>query len=355
MGGRTGPGSRCRDGSWLQYLQLEKQGGAVSVEQALHTRGALLFYFSSPPTAAGTAREAHVAISLGDGRTIEARSPGTAWALHRHTVAVQLRRRDPRAVRGPSGRVRHDLRAGPGRDRRRRLGAADPFGMPRRRARPAPSLPGGRRQAAQTDTDGDGLTDAFEGLLGTDPKRADTDGDGLGDAAGDRDLRTPTRSARTPTPTAPATPRRSPRARTPARCRCRRRPSTPDSAARRPATPTRTACPTTSNGSLGRAGRRRLDADGVRDGVGKLGSPQHRPSGGLTDDVAGGPRPGGRRAAGRADRRPVVARSHDPPAAARQPTDHRPSRRDRRRRDPGHARRIRAWRTCTTCPDHRDR
>ena len=66
-------GVEVPDGSWLQYRQLEQQGGAVSVEQALHTRGALLFYFSSPPTG-GRPAEAHVAISLGDGRTIEARN-----------------------------------------------------------------------------------------------------------------------------------------------------------------------------------------------------------------------------------------------------------------------------------------
>ena len=36
--------------------------------------------------------------------------------------------------------------------------------------------------SAVTDTDGDGLTDDFEKLLGTDPTKADTDGDGLSDA-----------------------------------------------------------------------------------------------------------------------------------------------------------------------------
>ena len=68
-------GVEVSDGSWLQYLQLQKQGGAITVEEALHTRGALLFYFSTPPSSAGRPGKAHVAISLGDGRTIEARSP----------------------------------------------------------------------------------------------------------------------------------------------------------------------------------------------------------------------------------------------------------------------------------------
>jgi cell wall-associated NlpC family hydrolase len=62
------------DGSWLQYLHLKQQGATIPVEQALRTPGALLFSFSSEPTAGGgRPSQAHVAISLGDGRTIEAR------------------------------------------------------------------------------------------------------------------------------------------------------------------------------------------------------------------------------------------------------------------------------------------
>ncbi len=51
---------------------LAKQGGSSRVEQALNTRGALLFYFA--PHRPGGALPSHVAISLGDGRTIEARN-----------------------------------------------------------------------------------------------------------------------------------------------------------------------------------------------------------------------------------------------------------------------------------------
>jgi cell wall-associated NlpC family hydrolase len=62
------------DGSWLQYLQLKQQGATIPVEQALRTPGALLFSFSHEPTpGGGRPSQAHVAISLGDGRTIEAR------------------------------------------------------------------------------------------------------------------------------------------------------------------------------------------------------------------------------------------------------------------------------------------
>jgi cell wall-associated NlpC family hydrolase len=62
------------DGSWLQYLQLKQQGATIPVAQALQTPGALLFSFSHEPTpGGGRPSQAHVAISLGNGRTIEAR------------------------------------------------------------------------------------------------------------------------------------------------------------------------------------------------------------------------------------------------------------------------------------------
>lgn len=62
------------DGSWLQYLDLKQRGATVSVEEALRTPGALLFSFDSEPRpGGGRPSGAHVAISLGDGRTIEAR------------------------------------------------------------------------------------------------------------------------------------------------------------------------------------------------------------------------------------------------------------------------------------------
>lgn len=76
----TQAGVDLPDGSWLQYLELEKQGALVPVEQAVRTPGALLFSFSSQPRAGGSRPDqAHVAISLGDGRTIEAR--GTEYGV----------------------------------------------------------------------------------------------------------------------------------------------------------------------------------------------------------------------------------------------------------------------------------
>jgi hypothetical protein len=49
------------DGTMNQLPFFRQKGTQISVDQALRTRGALLF------------RPGHVAISLGDGRTIEAR------------------------------------------------------------------------------------------------------------------------------------------------------------------------------------------------------------------------------------------------------------------------------------------
>lgn len=67
-------GVKVTDGSWLQYLDLKQRGALMSVDEALRTPGALLFSFSEEPTpGGGRPSQAHVAISLGDGRTIEAR------------------------------------------------------------------------------------------------------------------------------------------------------------------------------------------------------------------------------------------------------------------------------------------
>ncbi len=170
-------GVEVPDGSWLQYRQLEQQGGAVSVEQALHTRGALLFYFSSPPTG-GRPAEAHVAISLGDGRTIEARnSRDGVGVFTANTVRFNYAAVIPQLSAVPSGGFGTNLAMVPG-GMAPGFGAVDPFGMPGA-ALPSAVVGG----PGQTDSDGDGLTDRFEGLLGTDPNRADTDGDGVADAA----------------------------------------------------------------------------------------------------------------------------------------------------------------------------
>jgi cell wall-associated NlpC family hydrolase len=133
------------DGSWLQYLHLQEQGQEMTVEEALHTPGALLFSFSSEPTAgSGRPSSAHVAISLGDGTTIEAR--GRRWGVG-------------------------EWEAG---DRFTHAGV-----IPGLATTLAPELPEVPLPPVDTDTDDDLLDDALEMSLGTDPAMADTDGDGL--------------------------------------------------------------------------------------------------------------------------------------------------------------------------------
>jgi cell wall-associated NlpC family hydrolase len=73
-------GMNMPDGSWNQYLAAKAQGLLIPVEVALRTPGALLFSFSQEPQPGmGRPAEAHVAISLGDGTTIEAR--GTKYGV----------------------------------------------------------------------------------------------------------------------------------------------------------------------------------------------------------------------------------------------------------------------------------
>jgi cell wall-associated NlpC family hydrolase len=67
-------GATLPDGSWMQYLKLKQQGMLIPVDEAVHTPGALLFRFSNEPKPGGLRpSESHVAISLGNGKTIEAR------------------------------------------------------------------------------------------------------------------------------------------------------------------------------------------------------------------------------------------------------------------------------------------
>jgi cell wall-associated NlpC family hydrolase len=65
-------GVELPDGSWNQYRALHEAGGAVSVEDALKTPGALVFGFSSDPLAsADRPARAYVGISLGDGKVLD--------------------------------------------------------------------------------------------------------------------------------------------------------------------------------------------------------------------------------------------------------------------------------------------
>jgi len=63
------------DGAAHQYVWLKEQGATMTVQQALQTPGALLFSFDGEPQPGLSVEpaHAHVAISLGNGKTIEAR------------------------------------------------------------------------------------------------------------------------------------------------------------------------------------------------------------------------------------------------------------------------------------------
>ena len=71
---RLGVTPRMPDGSWYQARHVRAHGLLIPVDQAIRTRGALLFRFSSSPFTGGRPASAHVAVSLGNGQTIEARS-----------------------------------------------------------------------------------------------------------------------------------------------------------------------------------------------------------------------------------------------------------------------------------------
>ncbi len=135
------------DGSWIQYSHLRQAGSDMSVEEALRTPGALLFRFSSDPLAGGRPGSAHVAISLGDGRTIEARSSKDGVGIF-------------------SAEDRGWTHAGSIAE----LGSID-------------SLPGFTEPLPfGQDSDGDGLLDAYETMIGTDPLDPDSDHDGFTDS-----------------------------------------------------------------------------------------------------------------------------------------------------------------------------
>jgi cell wall-associated NlpC family hydrolase len=170
-------GVNLPDGSHVQFQELQRQGGEISVEQALRTRGALLFRFSEPPVGSGRPAQAHVAISLGDGRTIEAR--GSKYGVG--SFEASSSRFNYAAVIPQLSGPGTGMGAGAG------LSTVLPDFGPAIDS-DADGLIDGREVAMgsnprATDSDGDGMSDGYEvARLHTDAAKADTDGDGLGDA-----------------------------------------------------------------------------------------------------------------------------------------------------------------------------
>jgi cell wall-associated NlpC family hydrolase len=151
-------GVEVPDGSWYQYLSLQQRGSAIPVEQAIHTPGALLFSFSSPPhSGGGRPSQAHVAISLGDGRTIEARGSSYgvgSWeatgSRFNYAAVIPSLSAGTAAGSGDSLTAQLDHAVGP-----------DPF---------------------LDDRDHDGMTDTYETTVSfTDPSSADSDKDRVPD------------------------------------------------------------------------------------------------------------------------------------------------------------------------------
>lgn len=67
-------GLKVPDGTWNQVTHCRDVGTLIDISTAIWTRGALLFKFGGDPFQGTRPSSAHVAISLGNGTTIEARS-----------------------------------------------------------------------------------------------------------------------------------------------------------------------------------------------------------------------------------------------------------------------------------------
>jgi len=172
-------GIEIPDGSAAQYLELKAQGLLIPVEQAANTPGALLFNFSSEPTAGGARPDvAQVAISQGNGTTIEADD-----AQGVTTMDVGARFQYAAVLPGLQGVTPNAavpaVPVAPA--------AAAPAGS-RTPVDPAVVLPGYQIDPGMdisdpnADSDNDGLTNHFESMIGSNPTLADSDLDGLIDS-----------------------------------------------------------------------------------------------------------------------------------------------------------------------------
>lgn|GEM_PF-1349975 len=155
-----------------QYMDLKSKDMLIPVNKALKTPGALLFYFSEEPRGPLPAGQAHVAISLGNGKTIEAK--GSAYGVGEFPAKGRFNYAGliPGISDGSGGSPTDDGQP-PDVDTFS-IDSPTPLAEP-----PADVLPG--VHGNDPDHDHDGLTDAFEKLVGSDPRLADTDHDGISD------------------------------------------------------------------------------------------------------------------------------------------------------------------------------
>jgi hypothetical protein len=153
-------GVKIPDGATAQYLHLKERGMLIPVEEARNTPGALLFSFDREPRPGdGRTPGAHVAISLGDGKTIEAR--GRAYGVGEFEVGKRFE--FAAVIPGISDGTATPLAP-----------ASSPVPSFAPLTAPAPEMGG-------PDTDRDGLTDAMEQRRGLNPLDADSDRDNLAD------------------------------------------------------------------------------------------------------------------------------------------------------------------------------
>jgi cell wall-associated NlpC family hydrolase len=182
--------SGVEEATFSQYNQMKAEGKTISVEEALHTRGALLFKFpGGEPTPGQTQRRDgyHVAISLGDGTTIEAM--GTKYGV---VVADDA---DDRGFTHAALVAGMDYGPGTAVDEPPAEAAALPPPDPLAEAAAMANSPDMDVDMLpdffeikyglapdDPDTDGDGITDGYELIvLGTAPDLADSDFDGIAD------------------------------------------------------------------------------------------------------------------------------------------------------------------------------
>jgi cell wall-associated NlpC family hydrolase len=161
-------GVQVSEASFLQYNEMKAAGTLISVEEAINTPGALLFKFPSEPTPGQSTRleGSHVAISLGDGRTIEAMSP---------KLGVRISEAGDRF--GYAALI-------PGMDYTNPPATIDTSPLPAPAPLPPPEpspLDIAAWNSNSVDTDQDMLPDHFEIKYLLDPNQPDTDGDGITD------------------------------------------------------------------------------------------------------------------------------------------------------------------------------
>lgn len=189
------------DGSWIQYQHIDEHGSTLDVEDALATEGALLFWFSEDPLGRETRPDvAHVAVSLGDGRVIEATNGKhdiVRIAEHggRFThagevpelVGVSLSSEEAIEMWQRADFIAEDLDRDGILDSAEKALGYDPgmIDTDRDGIRDGTEAQIGWYDEVadrrDLDADGDGLLDAAEIRLGTDPYKVDTDGDGIDD------------------------------------------------------------------------------------------------------------------------------------------------------------------------------